>query len=66
MFPIVGQTAGPKWLNFFVGTHGWPVGFIGKKKFDNFFPWATSGPSASKCLIPKIPRGFPAEEKSKK
>ncbi len=51
---------------FFLGTHGWPVGFIGKKNSIIFFPRATSGPSASKCLIPKIPRGFPAEEKLKK
>ena len=37
MLPIAGQTAGPIGLKFFVDTHGWPGGDIGKKKIENFF-----------------------------
>ena len=31
MLPIAGKSAGPIGLNFFVDTHGWPHGVIGKK-----------------------------------
>ena len=32
MSPIADQTAGPIGLTFFVDTHGWPGGVLGKKK----------------------------------
>ena len=31
MLPIAGKSAGPIGLKFFVDTHGWPHGVIGKK-----------------------------------
>ena len=31
MSVIAGQTAGPNWMTFFEGTHGYPGGDIGKK-----------------------------------
>ena len=31
MLAIAGKTAGPNWLNFFEGTHGYPAGTIGQK-----------------------------------
>ena len=61
MLPIAGQTAGPIGVTFFVDT-SWPGGVIGKQNFFvfqiclkflfilffyYFFPWATSGSSAS-------------------
>ena len=57
-FAIVGRTAGPNWLTFVEGTHGYPGGNIGKKKiflrsiffFKNpffFIPRATTGTLSS-------------------
>ena len=51
MLPIAGKSAGPIGLKFFVDTHGWPHGVIGKKSNffqTKFFPRATPGPSAGK------------------
>ena len=37
MLPIAAQTAGPNGLKFFVDTHGWPGGVLGKRKFEIIF-----------------------------
>ena len=52
MFPIAGQMAKSNELNFFVDTHGWPGGVIGKKNrnfflqifFSDFCSTANAGP----------------------
>ena len=51
MLAIAGQTAGPNWLTFFEGTHGYPGGSIGLKNsffsrmkffFQNIFQYLTT------------------------